>query len=666
MSRQEKKVKSLTWEVICNVSVMLVIVNLIVLGNIAFWVSYSIEKSEKQYMGEILTRLQGEVGYEVQRYMDAVQGLALNNVLIDYLETVDTVGVSAHEKDTSVRAELGIAATLYGDVLLHSVVGSVKSNNVIDHTVGSGGAGFNLSNQAYYAAVTEKRTVISDAYSDTTTGKTIVTIAHPVLSSNGSVLGLVAFDLLTEQLSGFITETSYGDSGTTFMFDRSFNVLVQPTGSGSSVGNTSYEGDDLQREMANPSGEIIKFTSGGVSRMGGFALVEQSDWILVTAVDVEDFQARSRLIVGALSIMQIICFFVGICACARFVHKKLEPIKTIQEFMHEISEGNLKANLEYESDDEMGALVKDIQNMVASLFVYIDHVSNTIHDFAEGRIQMSHDVDYVGDFKPIYDSMSDFVGLMSVSLSDLKRSVTEVGTGAHQISGGANILASGSEEQAASVQELNALISHVNEEITETAKYSGKIAGYADNITVNITLNNEKMKDLATNVQKIKDHSDEVKRIIKAIEEVAFQTNILALNAAVEAARAGETGKGFAVVADEVRNLSLKTSEAVQDTTKIITEMASFVELSTDLAHETSGDLQKIVEEAEHFVSNMTSITHSTNDQSKAISEILTGIEQISNVVHQNSAISEESAAATEELSAQASMMTELIEKFEV
>ncbi|MFI3253162.1 MAG: methyl-accepting chemotaxis protein [Eubacteriales bacterium] len=648
---------------------MLFIVNLIVIVNIAVWVTYSIEKGEQQYMNEMIKRLSTEMNYEVQRYIDAAYGISENAVIKEYLETVPTVGLTSNEPyDTSARDELNIIAHLFGSSVLHASVGSVQSNNIIDHTGSSGGAGYSLSDSSFYSAVTQQQLVISPAYSDTNTGKTVVTIAAPVFGDSGNVLGLVALDLLVEELSAFVTNTSFGDTGTTYILDQNFNVIVHPSAShlNLNVNDVDYDGDDLSEQLRNPTGEIIKYASDGVERMGGLSLIENTGWILVSAVDISEFQARATLVVGALSVFQVVCSLFVIFICGRFITKKLRPIKMIQNYMHEISSGDLESQLNYQSDDEMGALVHDIQVMVSTLRSYIHHISHTLQDFAQGKMQFVDDVEYHGDFMPIHDSMVNFVELISQSLSELKMSVEEVGSGAFQISSGANILSNGSQEQATSVAELNGLIGQINSEISETAVYSEKISVYAGSITNDIGKNNEKMQSLATNVQEIKNHSDEVKRIIKVIEEVAFQTNILALNAAVEAARAGESGKGFAVVADEVRNLSLRTSQAVKDTTKIITEMAILVETSTDLAQQTSHDLQNIVTQAEGFSANMENISHSTSDQSKAIAEIHKGIEEISNVIHQNAAISEESSASTEELSAQASMMTDLIQKFKL
>ncbi len=668
MSQKNRKIKSLAWEMIMNVTVMLVVINVFVIINIAYWVSYSVEKGEKQYMEEVIARKSGEIDNQLQRYIDAVIGISQNAVIQEYLDSVDTIGlVDSHSAmEESVREELQIIANIFDDTILFVALGSVTSDNIIDHLDSMGGIGFSLKTRPYYNAVTEERTVVTEAYSDFTTGNTVVTIAHPVYSSTGRVSGVICLDIIVEKLATMLSNTTFGDSGTTFLLDQNDNILVSPEAnlSTQTLASSTFSGDNLASELSNPTGSIFRYESNNTERMGGIVLIENTGWKLLSAMDVSEFESRSFLIVGALSVMQVVCFAIGIALCGRFIHKKLMPIKLIQNYMSELSQGHLKTTLDFSSEDEMGALVEDIKSMVDTLFLYINHVTRTIHDFAQGEIVVSQDVEYIGDFKPVMDSMENFVYLMTDSLSELKQAVEEVGSGATQISSGANILASGSQEQAASVEELNQLISRVNSEISETANYSGKISDYADNLAGDIMKNNEKMKELAVNVQEIKEHSGEVKRIIKVIEEVAFQTNILALNAAVEAARAGESGKGFAVVADEVRNLSLRTSEAVQDTTRIITEMAVFVETSTELAQETAHDLQNIANEAQGFVSNMSSITHSTNDQSKAISDINQGIDQIYSVVQQNSAISEQSAAATEELSAQTELMTELIQKF--
>ncbi len=666
MKKRNKNKKSLITDVITRLGLMVFIANLTVIFSVAYWVNYSLVKSEKQYMGEVINRLSVEINSGLQEYISIVVGFSENRVLTSYLQENNNIGIDPSPDDDLLLAELETIANVFGDTALQLIVGSVESNSVMNHQGDRAGSDFMLSNTPYYLAISEKRLVITSAYSDSRTGEKVVTIAYPVFGDSGETLGLLAFDLFVEKLSGFITSTTFGESGTTFLLDSNGSVLVSPSGSNINFESQDFQGAQLQSQLDNPSGEIIEFTVDGVPRMGGFALIENTGWTLISAVDVADIHQRTELLVGALTGLQIFCFVLTVVFSVKFLHKRLSPIKEISDYMHEVSEGNLHTSLAYQSEDELGTLVEDIKSMVETLFLYINHVTSTVGDFAEGRITVDKNIDYIGEFKPVYDSLLRFESLMCDSISKLQRGVEEVGVGAVQISNGANALASGSQEQEASVQEMTSLISSIETEIQETAEYSGKISTYSTNLKDNIHINNDKMKELATNVQEIRNHSLEVTRIIKVIEDVAFQTNILALNAAVEAARAGSAGRGFAVVADEVRNLSILTSEAVKDTTKIITEMEIFVASSTDLAKDTSFGLQNIADEAQEFVRNMDNINASTKEQSEAISNIHKGMKQISNVVHQNAAISEESSASTEELSSQATEMTELIQKFQI
>lgn len=663
--------RSITWKVVGKMVMIMILVNAIVISCIAYWVNYIIVDGEKKYMSEVISRLSEQVDHNIEKYMDGPIGLSQNIIVKDFLTNTRNVGnYPAPDNDNynTVLQELSILSQMYGDVILNVTIGSVESNNIIDHTGRHGGSNYLLSDTAFYSAITNNSVVVSDSYPEFQTGLTIFTIAAPVHSDTGEIVGLVGLDIDVEKISSFVTGTTFGATGTTFIIDKNDTMLVHPNSTlvGTTLTDGYFSGDSLLGELANPTGAIFEYDSNGIERLGGVAVINSSGWKLISAINVSEFQERSNSVITLLTALQVVCMMAIILICAFDFHKKLSPMKQIQQFMGEVAKGNLHTDLDFTSEDEMGDLVQDIRKTLKVLNTYVSHISSTMEDFGKGNFVLDYNVEYNGDFLPIFQSMEQFVSLISDSLRELKQSVREVDAGATQLAGGAQSLAVGATEQAASVEALKTLIASVNAEILETAKYSSRISGYAENISHDIAENDTKMQQLAVSVTEIKDLSDEVKRIIKAIEEVAFQTNILALNAAVEAARAGPSGRGFAVVADEVRALSMKTAEAVDDTTQIITNMATFIEASTDLAQETSSGLHRIVDEAQGFVSNMAKISHSTQDQSDTMSEIHEGIEHISNVVSQNSAVSEESAAASQQLSAQSTGMMHLIKKFQL
>ena len=253
---------------------------------------------------------------------------------------------------------------------------------------------------------------------------------------------------------------------------------------------------------------------------------------------------------------------------------------------------------------------------------------------------------------------------MSDTLQQIDVSADQVNSGGEQVSSSAQALAQGATEQASSVEELAATIGEISSQVEATAGHARNARDENQQSADQIQVCSAHMADLMSAMRDIEEKSQEISKVIKTIEDIAFQTNILALNAAVEAARAGSAGKGFAVVADEVRNLATKSQEASASTATLIEDTVKAVKEGTRLSAETDEALREVVIRAEKVTGAVNLISEATASQHRDVQQVSTGIDQISSVVQTNSATAEESAAASEELSGQANLLKELIGRF--
>jgi methyl-accepting chemotaxis protein len=250
--------------------------------------------------------------------------------------------------------------------------------------------------------------------------------------------------------------------------------------------------------------------------------------------------------------------------------------------------------------------------------------------------------------------------------SEINNATTQVSGGSKQIADGAQTLAQGSTQQAAAVEQLSSSISEIAQKTKDNAAEANRAAGLSETVRRNAEKGSAQMGEMIQAVKDINEASNSIQKVIKVIDDIAFQTNILALNAAVEAARAGQHGKGFAVVAEEVRNLAAKSAAAASDTGTLIANSMEKAGLGAKIAEETAVSLNEIVDGINESSKIVSEIAASSEEQSMAISQINNGIDQVAQVVQQNSATSEESAATAEELSGQSSVLEDLVGQFQL
>jgi len=395
--------------------------------------------------------------------------------------------------------------------------------------------------------------------------------------------------------------------------------------------------------------------------------------ILFTGTNIEytlsSQQAKMNLIIIISIVAGVTAAILIFILCIFLVSR---PLKKIGVFADKIKTGELglskssESTIAVHSSDEVGMMARTLEQAYNQLKGYIGEIQSKMDSLAHGDLSSDCTFPFEGDFTLIRDAINNIVSNLNTTMSEINMSTGQVASGSKQIADGAQALAQGSTEQAASVEELSASISEIATKTKENADKADRAAALANTIMHNAEKGSRQMDEMTNAVSEINQASQSIGKVIKVIDDIAFQTNILALNAAVEAARAGQHGKGFAVVAEEVRNLAGKSAEAARDTGGLITSSMEKAELGARIAEETATSLTEIVSGINESTQLVGEIATSSEEQSISITQVNTGIDQVAQVVQQNSATAQESAAASEEMSGQSAMLEQLIAQFKL
>ena len=362
-----------------------------------------------------------------------------------------------------------------------------------------------------------------------------------------------------------------------------------------------------------------------------------------------------------ITIVLLIVVLVASVLLALFITNSIiKPLHRMTEAAEELALGNLEVVPEYHVNDQIGRLAESFKHLITATKQQVA----VAEMLAEG--------DLTANLKPRSNDDTMSIALMKM-LNNLNRlfkevhaATNQVSAGAKQIADGAQSLAQGSTQQAASIEELSNSISELAQKTRSNAEIASKTTKLEESIIVNAEKGGRRMEEMMSAVQEINQASQGIGKVIRVIDDIAFQTNILALNAAVEAARAGQHGKGFAVVAEEVRNLASKSAEAAKETGTMIENSMSKAEFGTQIAEETRVSLNEILSGISESSSLIREITKASEEQSFSIDQINNSIDQVTQVIQQNSATAEEEAASSEEMSGQSVLLQQLISQFKL
>ena len=381
------------------------------------------------------------------------------------------------------------------------------------------------------------------------------------------------------------------------------------------------------------------------------------------------FNSPARVI--GLVLYLVVSFLVMVLL--RTVAKSLsaaltEPIYELQDAMKKLKNGNFDIELTYEGQDELSDLGSDILAACNQMHIIVADTGEVLDKMANGNFKVSTGAreSYVGDFQNQLNSMRTLKYNLSDTLRQIQAAAAQVMVGSEQLAGSAQDLAEGATNQASAVEELTATVANVTSISEESAKNAALAATSASNAAEDAKKSREEINQLTEAMDRITATSKEIEDIIAAIEDIASQTNLLSLNASIEAARAGEAGRGFAVVADQIGKLAADSAQSAVTTRDLISRCLAEVQAGNRIVENTIESIGAVLANMESFAGMASGAAEASKEQVEMLKQIETGMDQINLVVQSNSATAEETSAVSQELSAQATGLDEMIEKFEL
>lgn len=342
----------------------------------------------------------------------------------------------------------------------------------------------------------------------------------------------------------------------------------------------------------------------------------------------------------------------------------IAPINEAAAVLSEVEGGNLNVSITSDFAGDYAIIKHALNGTLDALNSYITEISEVLGEMSQGNLDVAITSDYKGDFAALKTAINNIIEALNSLISNINLAADQVASGTKQVSDGNQAISQGATEQAASIEELTASVTEIASQTGENAANASRANELSEAARKGAVEGNRQMQLMQKAMTEINEASASIGKIIKVIDDIAFQTNILALNAAVEAARAGVHGKGFAVVAEEVRNLAGKSAKAAKETAELIEGSVRKADVGQKLADETAAALSVIVERVEAAGKLVEGISVASSEQASGIEHINSGIEQMSLVVQTNSATAQEGAAASEELSGQAVLLKDMVAQF--
>lgn len=540
--------------------------------------------------------------------------------------------------------------------------------------------GKDYSDREYVKQALQGNLYVSEPLVSKITGELSIMAAAP-LYTNGiygsSIAGAVYFVPKETFLNDIVSSIHIGENSRAYMINKSGGTIADITLDTITVQNIEAEAKDdtslkeladIHAQMRSGENGFGSYQTGENKMFIAYAPVPYTDgWSIAVTAPQENYLAAAQKAMTINIAVIAVSILASMIIALLLANNIGKPMKACAKRMQLLVEGDLETPVpQIKNKDETGMLTASAASLVEGLGLVIHDISYLLTELANQNLDIhtEHEDIYAGSFQNILLSMRHMKMQLNAVMHQVRHSANQVSAASNQLSASAQTLSEGTAEQSGSVQQLAERMNIISSDVKNTASEALDVRSQTHHAGEAVSLCSSQMQSLMAAMDKIKTCSDEIEKILKTIEDIAFQTNILALNAAVEAARAGEAGKGFAVVAEEVSSLASKSAEAAQNTSALIEHSSDAVLTGTEIAKQTADVLQEVVKSIRSVTASIDNISTVSSEQSEAVSQISEGINQISAVVQSNSSTAQQGAAASEQLSAEADVLKRLVEQF--
>jgi len=674
--KKEKKAhsgKRIADEILLQVGRSVLLVFLVVAVVAIFMMQWIIVASKKSELTLQSTAAANQLTGFFERYAKASAQLAVNPE-IQYVLTETKQGDNILETDKmdTVRQNMANIVDTDAKNITAVWIADMDASVFTQSDGATSESDWDITGRVWYKPCMETgSTVLTEPYLDSARGEMVLSAVTPVYdAAGGEIIGVAGIDVSLEHLTDIMNGYKIGNKGYIFLLSEEGTVIYHPQEEMKQKNISEVDiSQNIKDAVTAGKEQFLKYKADGTTKYGLVGQVGTTGYTVISNMPFTEYYSQLIFMIAALVVVFAAGILMIVLSIKGSAARLSKPIKELNHTAQQLAAGDLDVQLDITSEDEIGELGKSIGKTVARLkeyITYIDETAEVLGQIANGKLRVELKNDYVGEFQKIKDAMLNISSSMHDVMQRISDSSERVSVGASELADASQMLAEGAQTQASFVQELATTTTTVTEQVEENRKDAELSAKATVHVTDMMEQNHDKMKLMMDAMDKIRETSQKVVGIIQTIEEIAEQTNLLSLNASIEAARAGELGKGFAVVADEIGKLALESSKAANMTKELISVSMEEISKGNEIANNVMDSLEKSVEAVNDVNGMIKKTAEKAIHQVENMEQIRIGIDEIAKGVNDNSAVSEETYATSEQLANQTESLNEMVQRFEL